>query len=103
MLKSGRLPRKNKLPPAEAAPQFLLQHPGSLALGDWFVLMHQPIAYSDGDPGLFGVNHDNNGYHLNANFGNPDKQWNSNNRFVFCKSSNFSPGFCWESFVFVND
>jgi hypothetical protein len=46
---------------------------------------------SDGDPNLLNVNRD--GRWLNANYDNPDNQWNRDNGFAFVVSqiSSFSP------------
>ena len=38
---------------------------------------------SDGNPNVFYVNHDDDGRCLNANYANPDSQWDPDNSWVF--------------------
>jgi len=45
----------------------------------WEVL----YAYSDGDLKLFNVERNDDDLWLNSNYGNSDKFWNNDNRFVF--------------------
>lgn len=41
------------------------------------------ITDSDGNPNVFNVEHDDDGQYLNANYANPDNQWNADNVWVF--------------------
>lgn len=71
----------------------------------WWYRWHIYKSDADGNPTLFNVNRNDSESWLNNDNGNPDNEWNGNNRFVFLsrKSFYFSSTFIGlEEFCFIN-
>ena len=65
---------------------------------------HRHVTDSDGDPNVFNLNrNDDSKQWLNANYANPDNQWNLEDEIVFLlrKSLYFSVGFLPAEFCFI--
>jgi hypothetical protein len=70
--------------PAEAGPQLRLQYPDQ-PNGEWLVIAMEPIKDSDGDLSLFRVRCFGGGPWLFADYGEPDRFWHTDDRFVFVR------------------
>lgn len=70
--------------PAEVGPQLRLQYTDQ-PNREWLIIAMEPITDSDGDLGLFDVEHGGDGCFLDANGGDPDGFWHGGSRFVFLR------------------
>lgn len=71
--------------PAEVGPQLRLQYTDQ-PLGEWILIGMKPIAGSDGDLIVFGVERDDGGRWLGGEVGYPGFVWHGRNRWAFrCK------------------
>lgn len=63
--------------------------------------MGQCTIDSDRNPNVFNLEHDSNGMWLNANYANPDNQWNPDNLWIFRRNSlHFSLAYMAGEFCF---
>lgn len=70
--------------PNEVGPQLRLQYKDQ-SNGEWLLVAMEPITDSDGDLGLFRVEHYGFGLWLNGGYDGPDDVWLADDQFVFCK------------------
>lgn len=72
------------LVPAEAGPQARLQYTDQ-PLVEWKLMAMEPIADSDGNLGVFGVERFVGGPSLSANYGDPGDEWGPDDHWVFAR------------------
>ncbi len=68
--------------PAEVGPALRLQYPDQPA-GEWLTVAMEPITGSGGGPGLFRVDHGEDGRWLDTDWGGPGGVWRPGCQFVF--------------------
>lgn len=75
-----------ELCPSDFGPQFILQDKKPPLDEPLYVAM-KPIASSDGEPRIFVLGHNADGFFLDASLARPNDKWHPNKKFLFCVPS----------------
>ena len=69
--------------PADAGPHYRLQYQNQ-PLGEWIYMGMKQITDSGGRPSVFRLEHDDDGLWLYGDWAGPNREWYSDDKFVFC-------------------